>query len=78
MLDWWDQFESFRGRQKKVTVPQSQRLQNNQAWVPMYDGDGDILRREYGVGAPSADMLDPIVAAMTADEFDALMPEWDA
>jgi len=77
-ITFWDDFEGHRNERKKVTVPQSQRLGPNQAWVPTYAGDGDILRSFYGVGRPAADAPDPIVAALTDDDLATFLPEWDA
>ena len=60
-------------------VKEFERLQQNQAWVPLYDGDGDILAREYGVG-PEADKikLDPVLEGVSIDELMDAIPDWQA
>jgi hypothetical protein len=79
VIDWGDRFQSYRDRRKKMIIPGSQRLMQNQAWVPMYDGDGDILAREYGVG-PEADKikLDPVLEGVSIDELMDAIPDWQA
>lgn len=68
---WWDHFDNHRQQQVPRVVP---RLKPNQAMVPKYGSDWDVLTKVYGVG--KKDVLDPIVAGMTDADLAALLPEW--
>ena len=71
VMAWGDSFEHHRNERVPRVVP---TLKPNQAMVPKYAGDYDILGKVYGVG--KRDVLDPVVAAMTDDDFASLLPEW--
>lgn len=76
-LAFWRSYEAMANEQKQVReslVPN--KLRRDHVWVPKYRTDADILARYYR-DRPDHDALDPIVAAMSRDEFDQLMDDWD-
>ena len=80
VMDWWQRFESFRREQRLKVIPASARPGKNQAWMPTYNSDADILQKKYGLsfGDATGRVDDPIVAGLSdADLWDAV-DGWDA
>ena len=71
VMAWGDAFTSYRDQRVPRVVPS---LKANQAMVPKYGSDWDVLTKVYGVG--KREVLDPIVAGMTDADLAALLPEW--
>jgi hypothetical protein len=80
VMDWWDRFDNFRKEQRIGLIPASQRPGKNQAWLPAYNSDADILTKRYGLRFADAtgQADDPIVAALTDDELWESVDGWDA
>lgn len=80
VMDWWDRFDAFRKEQKLGLIPASARPGRNQAWMPKYGSDADILQKRYGLrfGDAMGQPDDPIVAALTDEELWESVDGWDA
>ncbi len=66
----------MQNEQVQVHESTQPKLRQNHVWAPKYRFNEDIFAHYYG-SRSSIDVLDPIVAAMSRDEFDQLMDDWD-
>ncbi|MGI8486027.1 MAG: hypothetical protein ACR2OU_17425, partial [Thermomicrobiales bacterium] len=75
-LDFWDWFESMQNEQVQVHESTQPKLKPKHVWAPKYRFNEDIFPLYYG-SRSHRDVLDPVVAAITHDEMDQLMDDWD-
>lgn len=66
----------MQNEQVQVHESTQPKLRQKHVWAPKYRFNEDIFGHYYG-SRSSIDALDPIVAAMSRDEFDQLMDDWD-
>ena len=72
VLEFWDFLENMREQQRKVSVPSSMRLKDNQTWGRKWT-DEEILEKY----AQSRQRYGPVSDAITEDELWDVMEDWD-
>lgn len=72
IMDFWDWFTGMRDQKKKVTIPSSMRLKDNQTWGAKYT-DQEILDK-YSNRAISHG---PVSDKITEDELWDVMEDWN-
>lgn len=76
VMRFWRWYESMSNAQVQVPECSLPKLRKGYVWAPKYAHDESILARYYGSRSPG-EAIDPIVAAMSRDDFDQLMDDWD-
>lgn len=76
VVQWWRWYEAKQNEQAQVPENSMPKLRPGHVWGPKYSTDQDIIALYYG-DRRTASVIDPVVAAITPEDLDQLMDEWD-